>query len=559
MCGGAAADIERVRPLLEVMGKAVFHLGPLGAGHAMKCLNNLVTAINFVAVTEGLAIGKRYGLDPAAMVDVLDQSTGMSWISQTHIRQRVLSRSFDDPFKLALMLKDIGIATQLARSVDVPAPLSALEPGALARRRRRCRARCERQRAGALGRAARPHRDHAGRDAARAGRVAMRVLVTGADGFIGRALVHALRVGHDVIATDRNDGDIADAAHLDRLFADGPFDRVFHLAAIVSGAAEADYDAGKRVNLDATIGLLDRCRAQAAAAGRSCASSTPARSPSSARRCRRASTTRREAKPSLSYGTHKRVAELLIDDCHAARLHRRPRAAPVGRRRPAAAGERRAVGLQQRLDPRAARRTRLRLPGRRRRDDLDRLAARRDRQPDPPRAARRRGARRAARVTAPSLAVSIADIVAALGRIDPLHRRASASSRDRRSRRSSAAGRSTARSRAPAIGLTCETSIDAVIRAHREDRMTIAREEAALRDHHRRPRPRAAPRLPARDRHGRRGHGQALRRHRQPARREHAVLDVARPAGRCGAARRRRGAARCRCRSRPSRSPTASR
>jgi len=126
MCGGAAADVERARPLLAVMGKAVFHLGPLGAGHAMKCLNNLVTAVNFLAVTEGLAIGKRYGLDPAAMVDVLDQSTGMSWISRTHIRQRVLSRTFDDPFKLALMLKDIGIATQLARSVDVPAPLSAL-------------------------------------------------------------------------------------------------------------------------------------------------------------------------------------------------------------------------------------------------------------------------------------------------------------------------------------------------------------------------------------------------------------------------------------------------
>jgi 3-hydroxyisobutyrate dehydrogenase len=126
MCGGASADIERVRPLLERMGKAIFHLGPLGAGHAMKCLNNLVTAMNFVAVTEGLAIGKRYGLDPAVMVDVLDQSTGESWISRTHIRQRVLSRSFDDPFKLALMLKDIGIATQLARSVDVPAPLSAL-------------------------------------------------------------------------------------------------------------------------------------------------------------------------------------------------------------------------------------------------------------------------------------------------------------------------------------------------------------------------------------------------------------------------------------------------
>ena len=126
MCGGATADLERVRPILERMGKAVFHLGALGAGHAMKCLNNLVTAMNLLAVTEGLAIGKRYGLDPAAMVDVLDRSTGMSWVSQTHLRQRVISRSFDDPFKLALMLKDIGIAMQLARSENVPAPLSAV-------------------------------------------------------------------------------------------------------------------------------------------------------------------------------------------------------------------------------------------------------------------------------------------------------------------------------------------------------------------------------------------------------------------------------------------------
>ncbi len=126
MCGGASADLERVRPLLAVMGKEVFHLGPLGAGHAMKCLNNLVTAMNLLAVTEGLAIGKRYGLDPSAMVDVLDRSTGMSWVSQTHLRQRVISRSFDDPFKLALMVKDIGIAMQLARSENVPAPLSAV-------------------------------------------------------------------------------------------------------------------------------------------------------------------------------------------------------------------------------------------------------------------------------------------------------------------------------------------------------------------------------------------------------------------------------------------------
>jgi 3-hydroxyisobutyrate dehydrogenase len=126
MVGGAAADVERVRPLLDLMGRAVFHVGGLGAGHAMKCINNLITSITFGATVEGLAIGKRYGLDPAAMVDVLDESTGGSWITHNHIRQRVLSRSFDDPFKLELMLKDIGIALELAREANLSVPLSDL-------------------------------------------------------------------------------------------------------------------------------------------------------------------------------------------------------------------------------------------------------------------------------------------------------------------------------------------------------------------------------------------------------------------------------------------------
>ncbi len=126
MVGGEAAEVARVRPLLDLMGRAVHHVGALGAGHAMKCINNLITAITFSATMEGLVIGKRYGLDPAAMVEVLDQSTGGSWITQNHIRQRVLSRSFDDPFKLELMLKDIGIALELGRDAQLPLPLSSL-------------------------------------------------------------------------------------------------------------------------------------------------------------------------------------------------------------------------------------------------------------------------------------------------------------------------------------------------------------------------------------------------------------------------------------------------
>jgi 3-hydroxyisobutyrate dehydrogenase len=123
MVGGAAADVQRARPLLGAMGKQVFHLGPLGAGHTMKCLNNLVTAMTLTATAEALAVGTRCGLDPAVMTDVLNASTGGSWISRTHFHQRVISRRFDDPFRLELMLKDIGIALGVAHEAGVPVPL----------------------------------------------------------------------------------------------------------------------------------------------------------------------------------------------------------------------------------------------------------------------------------------------------------------------------------------------------------------------------------------------------------------------------------------------------
>ncbi|MFH1491206.1 MAG: NAD(P)-dependent oxidoreductase [Pseudomonadota bacterium] len=126
MVGGQKGPVSRVSPLLRIMGKKMFHLGPLGAGHAMKCINNCITAMTFMATAEGLTIGKKFGLDPDVMTDVLNVSTGMSWISRTHIKQRITSRKFDDPFRLALMVKDIGIAMELGNSMDIPTPLSAL-------------------------------------------------------------------------------------------------------------------------------------------------------------------------------------------------------------------------------------------------------------------------------------------------------------------------------------------------------------------------------------------------------------------------------------------------
>lgn len=126
MLGGSPKNIALVQPLLDIMGRASFHLGPLGSGHAMKCINNTITSMTFLASVEGLALGTKFGLDPKVMNAVLNESTGMSWITKNHIEQRVTSRTFDDPFKLELMVKDIGIAMNLARDLNLPMPMSGL-------------------------------------------------------------------------------------------------------------------------------------------------------------------------------------------------------------------------------------------------------------------------------------------------------------------------------------------------------------------------------------------------------------------------------------------------
>jgi 3-hydroxyisobutyrate dehydrogenase len=119
MAGGDEASLNRARPLFDILGKRVFHLGPTGAGHTMKSINNLITAASLLSTTEGLIMGTGSGLDPAVMIEVLNESTGMSWISRTQFTQRILNRRFDDPFKLDLMVKDINIAIKVAHDLNL--------------------------------------------------------------------------------------------------------------------------------------------------------------------------------------------------------------------------------------------------------------------------------------------------------------------------------------------------------------------------------------------------------------------------------------------------------
>jgi 3-hydroxyisobutyrate dehydrogenase len=126
MAGGDPGQLRRAGPVLTTMGASVHHCGGVGAGQAMKALNNLVSAGGFLIGVEALLIGQRFGLDPELMVDVLNSSSGMNSSTQRKFKQFVLSRRFDSGFGLDLMVKDLSIALEIGRDTQTPAPFAAL-------------------------------------------------------------------------------------------------------------------------------------------------------------------------------------------------------------------------------------------------------------------------------------------------------------------------------------------------------------------------------------------------------------------------------------------------
>jgi 3-hydroxyisobutyrate dehydrogenase len=126
MTGGDPQALDRVDPMLRAMGTTIHRIGPVGAGQAMKALNNLVSAGGFLIAVEALIIGQQFGLDPAVMTDVLNASTGMNNSTQKKLKQFVLSRTFDSGFGLDLMVKDLSIALEVGRDGLVPTPFSSL-------------------------------------------------------------------------------------------------------------------------------------------------------------------------------------------------------------------------------------------------------------------------------------------------------------------------------------------------------------------------------------------------------------------------------------------------
>jgi 3-hydroxyisobutyrate dehydrogenase len=120
MAGGDGALIDRVEPVLKAMG-TIYRTGPLGSGHAMKALNNYVSAAGLIATSEALVIGERFGLSPKVMNQILNASTGRNNTTENKVDRYMLSRAFNSGFALALMRKDVGMARKLADTLGITA------------------------------------------------------------------------------------------------------------------------------------------------------------------------------------------------------------------------------------------------------------------------------------------------------------------------------------------------------------------------------------------------------------------------------------------------------
>jgi 2-hydroxy-3-oxopropionate reductase len=136
MAGGEEADFERARPLFEVMGKTITHMGPLGSGGFTKLANQMIVAINLSAIGEALAFGAAAGVDPERMIRAL--SGGMAGSRCLELKKdRILTGDFSPGFRIDLHAKDLGLVRDAASALRVPVPTTALVEQFFAALRRR--------------------------------------------------------------------------------------------------------------------------------------------------------------------------------------------------------------------------------------------------------------------------------------------------------------------------------------------------------------------------------------------------------------------------------------
>jgi 2-hydroxy-3-oxopropionate reductase len=125
MVGGSEEDFERARPLFEVMGATVTHVGPVGTGQVVKAANQIVVALTIEAVSEALVLGSKGGVPPEKILDVLGGGLAGNKVMEVK-REKMLDHSFDPGFKVELHHKDLGIALAAGREYGVILPVTAV-------------------------------------------------------------------------------------------------------------------------------------------------------------------------------------------------------------------------------------------------------------------------------------------------------------------------------------------------------------------------------------------------------------------------------------------------
>ena len=132
MVGGAAADFERARPVLQAMGKNLVHCGASGNGQVAKICNNMMLAIEMIATSEGMSLAARLGMDPKVFASIVNTSSGRCWSSDTYnpypgvLENVPASRGYSGGFGADLMLKDLTLVTDAAKAARQPVMLGAL-------------------------------------------------------------------------------------------------------------------------------------------------------------------------------------------------------------------------------------------------------------------------------------------------------------------------------------------------------------------------------------------------------------------------------------------------
>lgn len=132
MVGADAALFERLKPVLSGMGRNVVHCGDTGTGQVAKLCNNLILGISMIGVAEAMALGTRLGIDANVLAGIVNTSTGRCWASETCnpypgvVATAPASRGYTGGFGADLMLKDLGLANDAARSVRQPLFLGGL-------------------------------------------------------------------------------------------------------------------------------------------------------------------------------------------------------------------------------------------------------------------------------------------------------------------------------------------------------------------------------------------------------------------------------------------------